>query len=106
MKHWALNYLGKPYIRGENDCWTVFCDIQNKIYNKNIDITSFGDISEIDAIRQFKRNPLRQQFKNIKLPKEGCAVFLSKGKYTSHIGTYLDIKRLFTHFHLYLLFRC
>ncbi|MCP4354398.1 MAG: hypothetical protein GY793_01955 [Proteobacteria bacterium] len=43
QKHWAKDYIGKPYIKGKQDCWTVFCDIQNKIYNKDVKIIDFGN---------------------------------------------------------------
>ena len=88
-KHWAIEYLGKPYIKGESDCWTVFCDIQNKIYNRDLELVDFGNIGELAARKQFLKHPLRQRFQKINIPVEGCAVFLSKGNYTSHIGTYL-----------------
>jgi len=90
QKHWASNYIGKPYIKGKQDCWTVFCDIQNNIYGKNIELIDFGQIGEISARKQFLKHPLRQRFQKLTIPVEGCAVFLSKGQYTSHIGVYLD----------------
>jgi len=90
QKHWVSKYIGKSYIKGKQDCWTVFCDIQNNVFNKNIETTDFGNIGEISARREFLNNPLRQRFKKLTIPKEGCAVFLSKGQYVSHIGTFLD----------------
>jgi hypothetical protein len=89
MRHWASKYLGKPYIKGQQDCWTVFCDIQNNTFDKNVGQLMFGDIDSLAARKQFLNNPLRQRFKQVTLPVEGCAVFMSKGKYTSHIGTYI-----------------
>lgn len=90
MAHWISNYVGKPYIKGKQDCWTVFCDIQNNVYNKNLELINFGNIGEIAARNQFQKHQLRQRFKEIKMPVEGCAVFLGKGKYTSHIGVFLN----------------
>tara|TARA_Y100000590_G_C15742063_1_gene1020605 strand:- start:3468 stop:3851 length:384 start_codon:yes stop_codon:yes gene_type:complete len=89
MKHWASSYLGKEYIKGQQDCWSLFCDVQNNIFNKNVEKLIFGNIDSLAARKQFLNNPLRQRFKEVRIPIEGCAVFMSKGKYTSHIGTYI-----------------
>jgi len=91
MSHWSINYLGKTYIKGENDCWTVFCDVQNNVFDRNIQDLAFGTINELSTRKEFLNNPLRQRFKEVRIPVDGCAVFMSKGKYTSHIGTYLNI---------------
>ncbi|MCP4355613.1 MAG: hypothetical protein GY793_08305, partial [Proteobacteria bacterium] len=90
QKHWATNYIGKPYIKGDQDCWTVFCDIQNKVFNKNIELIDFGQIGEFSVRKEFLKHPLRQRFQKLTIPVDGCAVFLSKGQYTSHIGVYLN----------------
>lgn len=89
MTHWSKQYLGRQYIKGEQDCWTVFCDIQNNVFNKNLSELDFGNINERNARKEFINNPLRQRFKRVNIPIDGCAVFLSKGQYTSHIGTYI-----------------
>lgn len=89
MRHWASYYLGKEYIKGKLDCWTLFCDVQNNVFNKNIEELMFGDIDSLNARKQFAKNSLRQRFKQVNIPVDGCAVFMSKGQYTSHIGTYI-----------------
>ncbi|MCP4355803.1 MAG: hypothetical protein GY793_09290, partial [Proteobacteria bacterium] len=90
QKHWVKDYIGKPYIKGKQDCWTVFCDIQNKIFNKNIELIDFGQIGVFSTRKEFLKHPLRQRFQKLIVPIDGCAVFLSKGQYTSHIGVYLN----------------
>ncbi|HAG52433.1 MAG TPA: hypothetical protein DCL21_01465 [Alphaproteobacteria bacterium] len=89
MRHWASSYLGKEYIKGKQDCWSIFCDVQNSVFNKNVEEILFGDIDSLAARKHFLNNPLRQRFKEVTMPVEGCAVFMSKGQYTSHIGTYI-----------------
>lgn len=91
MKHWSEKYLDSVYQKGQQDCWTVFCDIQNDIFNKNIKNIAFGEISDLNTRKEFLKHPLRQRFKQVTIPVDGCAVFMSKGKYTSHIGTFLNI---------------
>jgi hypothetical protein len=89
MSHWTSKYIGKPYIKGKQDCWTVFCDIQQNVFNKSVESIDFGQISEFSVRKEFLNHPLRQRFKRLKMPIDGCAVFLSKGQYTSHIGVYI-----------------
>lgn len=89
QKHWTSKYIGKPYIKGKQDCWTVFCDIQQNVFYEDIKPIDFGQISEFSARKEFLKHPLRQRFKRLKMPIDGCAVFLSKGQYTSHIGVYI-----------------
>lgn len=89
MTHWVKNYIGKQYIKGQQDCWIVFCDIQNDVFNKNIEELDFGQINSLNARKEFLKNPLRQRFQEVNILVDGCAVFLSKGQYTSHIGTYI-----------------
>lgn len=91
MNHWVKSYIGKSYIKGKADCWTVFCDIQNNIFNKNIDELDFGKINSLNTRKEFLKNSLRQRFEEVTIPVDGCAVFLSKGQYTSHIGTYIAL---------------
>jgi len=88
-QHWASSYLGRSYIKGKQDCWTIFCDIQNEVFKKDVKKFMFGEIDSLNTRKQFIKNPLRQQFKQVNIPVDGCAVFMSKGQYTSHIGTYI-----------------
>jgi len=96
MKHWAHNYIGKPWqrlARGPDtfDCWGLIYDIYKTQYNielpKNlidpVNVSAYGK-----AINEGKEHPDWAEHRE---PAEGFVVPLSKSRLFHHVGVWLDV---------------
>lgn len=91
MTHWALKYIGKPWICGKYDCWGLVQDVYLNELGIRLSpiITNATDLRRVFA--EFAQEANYSDFCQIKILKDNAVVVLSQGKYPSHVGIWLDI---------------
>lgn len=91
MTHWALKYIGKPWICGKYDCWGLVQDVYLNELGIRLSpiITNAADLRQVFA--EFSQEANYSDFCQIKTLKDNAVVVLSQGKYPSHVGIWLDI---------------
>lgn len=91
MTHWALKYIGKPWICGKYDCWGLVQDVYLNELGIRLSpiITNAADLRQVFA--EFAQKANYSDFCQIKTLKDNAVVVLSQGKCPSHVGIWLDI---------------
>ena len=100
MRHWAYDYLNKPWLIGGRgpdnfDCWgLVYCIYRDRygiLLPAYPTITSKNMLAVTKAITS---GAAESDWVKLKEPIDGCVVALSKNtKILHHVGIYLDIDR-------------
>lgn len=97
MRHWALGYIGLPWVamgRGVQgfDCYGLFMRVQKLYFG--VDVPDIGIDPSIDVIgklRAFKHHKEFSHWRVVVEPIEGDAVMMGNGRAVSHIGVYLAV---------------
>lgn len=88
--HWAVDYIGEPWIAGEHDCWGFFRRVQSERYGRAVppfDVDAFNRFACARAVRD---NPERSHWLRVTAPQEGDAVLLAHARHPSHVGVWID----------------
>ena len=90
MRHWAVDEIGKPWIAGENDCWAFFRQVQRDGYGIEVPAFAVDPNSLLACAHALEQNPERMRWLWVESPIDGDAVLMGKGRYPTHIGTWID----------------
>ena len=96
LHHWALDYLGKPWVRAGRgpdafDCVGLFMEIQKKIYGRDVSDLSFINLNSAKSIaRAFWESPEAQKWQPTNLPKAGDGVAMYLHSIPNHVGVVMD----------------
>ena len=85
-------YIGRPWINGEQDCWTLVRDI----YREQLQIELPQIVVDADNLRQvfkaFESPENLSPWQPITTPEHLCLVFFTPGHHrATHCGIWLDI---------------
>ena len=91
MTHWAVGYIGLPWVSGGAsiddgfDCWGFFKYIQLKHYDRKLPEIELNKSNFSKAARDggFDR------WSEVNKPKDGDAVLMRVAKYPNHVGTWI-----------------
>lgn len=89
-QHWAMQYLGLPWINGERDCFQFFRQIQASHYGREIPAYYVDASLVLNCVRALRENPERQHWAEVSLPKDGDAVLMSQSRVPTHVGVWID----------------
>ena len=87
MAHWTDEYVGKPYQEGVYDCAHLLVDVQQNVFNRNVDFPVERDETVYQLSRQIDENK-----PNYAVPiseeeaQEGDAVLMLCRGRLNHIG--------------------
>ena len=95
--HWAIDYLGKPWVSGGRgpdcfDCWGLVCDIYQKQFE--IELSPFEGYNPKDLRRtneEIEKQGVLGEWIKLDEPEDNCLVLMSKNKAFHHIGIFIDI---------------
>ena len=78
MTHWALKYIGKPWICGKYDCWGLVQDVYLNELGIRLSpiITNAADLRQVFA--EFAQEANYSDFCQIKTLKDNAVVVLSQ----------------------------
>lgn len=94
--HWALKYIGRPWVQGaqgpnEFDCWGFVRFVNLHEFGIDVPIidTDANDMRAV--IKSFTSDGERANWSPVTTPKTGDAVLMAHCKYPSHVGIWLDV---------------
>jgi hypothetical protein len=84
--HWAMAYIGQPWIRGEAECWHFAAKVWRDRFGLSVPL----DIGSLGGLRAGRKalagDPERLFWRTVTNPQEGDAVLMAKGQYPCHVG--------------------
>lgn len=88
--HWSAQYIGQPYIEGENDCASFAVKVQREVFGRTILLPQDRAANVIGWSKQINEHK-NECATPTNEPVEGDAVLMiGKGR-TNHIGVYIDL---------------
>lgn len=91
MTHWAVKYIGKPWINGEYDCWGLVREVyQNELSVELSPIVT--DAASLHCVlREFAKDVNYSHLRKTVEFKDKNIVILTQSKYPCHVGLYCDV---------------
>jgi cell wall-associated NlpC family hydrolase len=94
--HWAFNYLGLPWVSGQDgpdafDCWGLVRYVQKQHYGRDLSAIHV-DADDVRAVvNAFNGNDERNRWHAVDAPTDGDCLLLSQSKEPTHVGVWLDV---------------
>ncbi|OYZ67867.1 MAG: hypothetical protein B7X98_02395 [Methylophilaceae bacterium 17-43-7] len=89
--HWAMQYLGQPWVEHDNDCWAFFRRISADHFQRDLSIIQIDTDNLRVCIDQFLNHTEHQYWKKTTSPTDGDAVLMSQGRMPTHVGMWLSV---------------
>lgn len=94
--HWAMNYLGKPWVSGKQgpdafDCWGLVRYVQRWHYNRELSEIHVDADNVRAVVKEFTSHNERQNWQAVDAPQDGDCLLLSQSKEPTHVGVWLDV---------------
>ena len=90
MTHWALRYIGDPWVAQEHDCWAFARRVWREQFGMEVPAIDVDACNMLACVRAFSSHPEKARWYHVDTPKEGDAVLLSQSKHPSHVGVWID----------------
>lgn len=96
-KHWAMDYLGKPWVSGAQgpdafDCWSLVRTVQLQVFNRQLPIIMVDGLDTSAIIQTFKTHNEYKHWKQISEPVEGdCVITKSAPNKPEHVGIWVGV---------------
>ncbi len=94
--HWAVNYLGKPWVSGKQgpdafDCWGLVRYVQSRHYSRELPSINVDADNVRAVIKEFTSNDERNRWHAVASPQDGDCLLLSQSKEPTHVGIWIDV---------------
>ena len=90
MTHWALRYIGDPWVAQEHDCWAFARRVWREQFAMDVPAVDVDACNMLACVRAFSSHPEKANWYHVATPQEGDAVLLSQSKHPSHVGVWID----------------
>jgi len=84
-----LDYLGKPWVLGEYECWTMVVDFYNKELAIDLPVINLEVLNVFSIRKAFEQNQVQPLFTKIESPVDNCVVVMGR-RWQSHVGVYIE----------------
>jgi len=89
--HWALRYIGLPFVDGGRDrngvdCWGLLCLVYSEIDQIELPLHPHFRCADVLAVSREIANQVAAQWTEIPKPVERCAVAMSQQVIPHHVG--------------------
>lgn len=96
MTHWAIEYIGKPWVVASDgpdayDCWGLVVEIHRRFYGRTLEIIPVEENNLKALIRTIDAHPERQRWETVNKPKEGDIALMRQSRHPIHVGIWLDV---------------
>jgi hypothetical protein len=86
VTHWISEYIGEPWVAGENDCWAFFRRVQRIRFGVEVPAVDVDAMSVRACANALEGHEERIRWQPVENPLEGDAVLMGRGKHPIHIG--------------------
>jgi cell wall-associated NlpC family hydrolase len=90
VTHWAAKYIGEPWVAGSHDCWAFARRVWLEQFGMAVPAVDVDANNRLACVRAFEGHPIRSDWYDVEIPKEGDAVLLSQSRHPSHVGIWID----------------
>ncbi len=93
--HWAVPYIGLPWVRGARgpdayDCWGLLVHLYRSRYKTELPDAPHTELKEFARLVTAEvNNPTT--WTQVSVPFEGCAVAIGGTEFFHHVGLWLDV---------------
>lgn len=91
MTHWAVKYIGKPWINGEYDCWGFVREVYQNELGVELSPIVTDAASLRCVLREFAKDANYSHLCKTVEFKDKNIVLLTQNKYPCHVGLYCDV---------------
>lgn len=92
-QHWAVAYIGRPWIAGVAECWHFAALIWSERFGIDVTEVLAASGDERRARRLIDAHPERDLWQRVEVPAEGDAVLMTQGSrpthHPNHIGVFV-----------------
>lgn len=94
MTHWAMRYLGEPWVEGQHECGHFFCRVQREQFGIETQVIDADALSVLSCVRALAGD--HPEFLNWPevdkvAPREGDCLQMSHSKHPHHVGLWVDV---------------
>ena len=90
--HYASKYIGKPWVKGEYDCWGLVKDVYAQEFNIEVIETVTNPYNLRDTIELFNlKSEWYANWQKVETLQDGDAVLMRQGKNPCHVGIWCNI---------------
>lgn len=94
--HWAMDYLGKPWVNGAQgpdafDCWGLVRYVQKLHYGRALSAIHVDADNVRAVVKEFTENNERSRWHGVDIPQDGDCLLLSQSKEPTHIGIWINV---------------
>ncbi len=96
-QHWALHYIGKPWVSGGQgpdgyDCWGLVRAVQKDIFGHELPLITADALNPAAVIAEFKNKSSYSDWRQVETPVEGdCVITKSAPDRPEHVGIYINV---------------
>lgn len=96
MTHWAVNYIGMPWVSGQEgphafDCWGLVRYVQQQHYARHLPSITVDADNIRAVVNEFNTNDERARWVQVDVPADGDCLLMSQSKEPTHVGIWLDV---------------
>ncbi len=96
MTHWAMDYIGKPWVVASDgpeayDCWGLIVAIHKRLYGRALEIIPVEENNLRQLIKTINASPERANWDVVHNPIEGDIALMRQSRHPIHVGIWLDI---------------
>ena len=88
--HWASDYIGQPYVRGEADCWAFCRRVWAERFGLEVPAVEVNGSNLRAITRAISHHPERLLWNPVEIPAEGDAVLMAHNRFPSHVGIWIE----------------
>lgn len=94
--HWAVAYLGKPWVGGGRgplayDCWGLARAVQSAHYGRELPAIEPANYGLKACALTMRDHPERARWEVVDTPADGDLVLMAHARHLSHVGVWLDV---------------
>jgi len=96
MKHWAVDYIGKPWVKDAEgpdsfNCWSMVRFIYREQLGVDLPVVDVDALNLLAVARAFRDSEAYGDWAKVDQPQDFDGVAMSHAKDPHHVGIWLDV---------------
>ena len=88
MTHWALHYLGRPWVSGESDCYALVRTVYREVRSEEL---PHFDLTQADPLALRRAMEAASGWLDVPAPADLDVVLMSHGARPHHVGLWAEV---------------